>query len=261
MAVNGNGKKRKNVSPVIRDEVANVLLSNPQATGRELKRVVEKSLKRKGLLFSFTARTYQNIKKEMGKPLTDRDTPWSVGAYAPQGDIQPLISLQRQLTEQGRYLTIRRARWYSTLYPTLSPLFEKAYSGDTAQNELRMMQIASFYCRKEQIAEVNSETPDTSDLDSTFLIGQDVSFETVLLEWINLFLPGAENLEDSTQARDTNENAELLSQFINLLKQSGVVQAIKFAKKHPEVQPEAEKWMVLSTRQDIINLRKKDGEK
>ncbi len=260
MAVNGNGRKRKNVSLIVRDEVANTLISNPQATGRELKRVVEKSLKRKGFLFSFTARTYQNIKKEMGKPLADLDRRWSIGAYMPQGDIMPLLSLQRQLIKHDRYLTTRRARWCAILYPALSSLLEQVYPDDTAQNELRLMQIASFYCRKEQIAEVNGRVLDTSDLDNIFLIGQSVGFEDIVREWVNLFLPGVEKLDDLTLTPDADGNTELLLQFANTLIRSGVEQAIAFVKKHPEVQPLAEKWMVLSTRQDIINL-KKDGEK
>ena len=62
------------------------------------------------------------------------DSPWSLGAYTPQADIQPLLSLQRQLTKHGRYLTIRRARWYAVLYPVLLPLLEQTYPSDLTQN-------------------------------------------------------------------------------------------------------------------------------
>lgn len=191
------------------------------------------------------------------------DRPWSMGAFIPQGDIEPVFSLQRQLLKHGRYLTTRRARWYSILYPILAPLMEQAYPNDTTQNELRTMQIASFYCRKEQMAEVNGELLDTFELDGIFLIGQNVGFEAVLREWVNLFLSGIEQLDDSVPVLDIGENTESLSQFINLLMQSGVEQAIAFVRQHLETKPLAEEWLILSTRQDIMNLRKnnKEGEK
>ena len=186
------------------------------------------------------------------------DRPWSLGAYIPQGDIMPLLSLQRQLAEHGKYLTVRRARWYAILYPAVSSLFEHSYPGDTAQNEFRIMQIASFYCRTEQIAEVNCGILDTTELDNIFLIGQAVGFEVVLREWARLFLPGVERPD---KVSDTEKSPDLLSQFIKILLQSGADRAFRFVEKTPQVQPLAERWMVLSTRHDITNLFKKEGEK
>jgi len=252
-------RKRKKVNPIVRNEVANVLVVNREVTGQELKRLVEKSLKRKGFIFSYTVRTYQNIKNQLGAPLRGFDKPWSLGTYVPPADIAPLISLQKQLFAYGRYLTTRRARWYAVLYPVLAPIIEQAYPGDNAQNELRIMQIASFYCRKEQIAEVNDIALDTSKLDSIFLIYQDISFKAMLLEWFNLFLPDMENPD--TLTLNIEGNTELLLQFVNTLTQSGVDQALKFFKEHPEVQPLAERWMVFSTRKDIEGIIKESEAK
>jgi len=250
-----NGKRR-NVSAVVRDEVANTLLANPNATGQELKRVVEKSLERRGLHFNFTVRTYQNIKNEMGKTLVDLDRPWSMGSYIkheiPLSALNAVLSLQSFLLKHDRYLTVRRARWYSILHPALAPVVEEAYPNETTQNELRLMQIASFYCRKEQIAELNNEVLDTSDLDTVFLVRRDVRCETVLREWANFYLP---NIDDSITVSDNDENTKLLSQFVSLLIQSGVEPAITFIREHPEIKPLVEEWLVLSTRWDIMLLR------
>ena len=251
-------KKRNKVNPIVRVEVANVLVVNREATGQELKRMVEKSLKRKGFLFSYTVRTYQNIKNQLGAPLRGFDKPWSLGTYVPLADIAPLISLQRQLFADGLYLTTRRARWYAVLYPVLAPIMEQAYPDDTTQNELRIMQIASFYCRKEQIAEVNDVALYTSKLDSIFLIYQDIIFKAMLLEWFNLFLPDMEIPDILTLNID--ENTELLLPFINTLTQSGVEQALLFIEENPKEQPLAERWMALSIRKDIEGIIK-DGEK
>jgi len=46
--------------------------------------------------------------------------------------------------------------------------------------------------------------------------------------------------------------------FINTLTQSGLEKSIAFIKTHPEVQPLVEKWMVLSTRNELKS--NKDGE-
>jgi len=198
--------------------------------------------------------------KENYKGYDDRR--WSMGTFVPQGNIEPVLSLQRQLLENGRYLTVRRARWYSILYPILSPLMEQTYPNDISQNELRIMQIAWFYCRREQIAEMNHDSQlDTSTLDRIFLVEQDISFETILHEWVNHFRPGIVEQDDSASiTEDGKESTELLPQFRKLIMQSGVEQALLFIKKNPKVQPLAERWMVLSIRKDIEGIIK-GGEK
>lgn len=203
-----------------------------------------------------------SVQKEMPKWKRNYspDRRWSLGAHIPQGNIVPLISLQRQLSKHDRYLTVRRAHWYSVLYPVLSPLLEQAYPDDKEQNELRIMQIASFYCREEQKAKINGEPVlDTTELDNEFLIGCNISFENILHRWVHYFLPGRVTPTVSTTVLNT-EDTEPLSQFTKILMQSGVERAITFVKEHPEAQPVAEKWMVLSTRQDLKQIIK-DGEK
>ena len=126
-------KKRRNVPYEVKIEVAKFLIENPNATGRVLKREVEKSLKKKtgrrivftertyqnlkssgvdGTLLkktpeargdTFTERTYQNIKTEMDLTSNELDSLWYIGAclkYQIPSDIVPiLIEEQRRLLE------------------------------------------------------------------------------------------------------------------------------------------------------------------
>ena len=137
-------KKSKNVPQDVKDEVAQYLIDHPKATGRVLKKEVEKSFKRKmGRSFKYTERTYQNIKNKMDSTSRELDNPWSLGSCLKDGikdDIaaDTVLPIQQQLLPYGLFLTIRRARWYSLLHPLLLPLLEKAYPGQTSQNQIRL---------------------------------------------------------------------------------------------------------------------------
>jgi len=198
--------------------------------------------------------------------LPELDNTWSLGSCL-EYDIalDVVMPLQRQLLPCGRFLTIRRARWYSKLYPALSPLLDKYYPGQVSQNQLRLMQIASFYTRAEQIAEINGKAyPDTRTLDNVFIFNQDVSFETTLRAWLEGYLGASEKptplVEDVSIERilgkTTDAEIKLLNKFIGLLAsydagEADIEKLLAFTKDNPNMQPLIEKWLVLSLRRDI----------
>ena len=90
-------------------------------------------------------------------------------------------------------------------------------------------------------------------LDETFLIDQHVDFETILKEWMKLYgilfrtataFKGKK--VDYTQDRDLNK-------FINRLIKNNIKGAASFINDHPEYQIKALRYMVLSTRKDLID--------
>lgn len=271
--------KRKIVNKLVEAQVADALLDNPDYTAPELKKVVDKGLKQKGYNYRFTERTYLNIKKMLlpGLRPGPEDSPWSVGCCIKE-DISPdvVLPIQQQLLHyDGRFLTIRRARWYSKLYPLLFPLLEKAYPGQPSQNQLRLHQIASFYTRMEQIAEISGEVyPDTRALDNTFFLNQDFSFGTSCRMWQGLYRQIPEKPSKVTDKKASELKAEqilgeemtdgevrLLNKFINLMADGDTEKAIIFVEENPGIQSLAEKWMALSLRRDIRISREKEGEK
>ncbi|MFC2122459.1 hypothetical protein ACFLRP_02095 [Bacteroidota bacterium] len=182
------------------------------------------------------------------------DKPWSVASCElPYQAIGRVVAIQRMLLGYGRYLTIRRAKWTAKLTPFIPNA-----------DDLTLLQIASFYSRREQIAEIaGDDYPDTTDLDYIFIINGDISFETILRQWLNVYLPGIiddlkdKNTDPGPNIKDTLEltvqQKTLLSEFTNLLF-SGEWDAIRdFILKHPDIRPIAQEWLVLSVRKDIAN--------
>ena len=208
------------------------------------------------------------------------DNPWSLGSCLGKDiSVDVIVPIQQQLLNYGRYLTIRRARWYSMLHPVLFPLLEKAYPGQLDQNQIRLHQIASFYTRIEQIAEISRETYlDTRVLDNTFIFNQDFSPETSIRLWMDLYLhipalpskvtdspPPGEKAEQILGKNVAAEDVKLLNEFIENMNayEAGVgdlEKAISLVHENPNIQPLVEKWMALSLRRDI-KISPKEGVK
>lgn len=224
---------------------------------------------------------YKILERNKDKILpSDLDNPWSLGSCLKYDiSVDAVLPIQRQLLPYGRFLTIRRARWYSKLHAVLSPLLEKAYPQQPSQNQIRLHQIASFYTRTEQIAEINGEAyPDTRALDNTFICNQDFSFKTSLRMWKGLYSQIPEKSSKVTDKKAsalkaeqilgeqmTESQARLLNKFTKLLcayeADDDLEKAITLVKANPDIQPLAERWMALSLRRDIRISREKDGEK
>lgn len=202
------------------------------------------------------------------------DAPWAIGCCIKYG-ISPdvVIPFQRQWLSYGRFLTIRRARLYSMLHPILCPLLEKAFPGQSDRNQIRLYQIASFYTRMEQIAEMNGEDyPDTRELDERFIFNQDFSPEAFSLIFANLYYqsgksskakgerPSALKAEQILAGEMTDGEVELLNEYIEFFSTGDFEKANTFYKSNPNIQPFIEKWRVLNLRRDIT-ISKKEGEK
>jgi len=255
-------KKKKNPAKWYREEVARVLKltenNNP------------------------SLRSYEEILKFIRKKFQEKnplDNPWSLGdclKYDILVDV--VIPIQQQLLPYGRFLTIRRARWYSKLHAVLSPLLEKAYPQQPSQNQLRLYQIASYYTRMEQIAEISGKAYlDTRALDNTFFYNQDFSFKTSRRMWEGLYrqIPEKPKVTEKASAlkaeqilnKEMTENeARLLNKFIKLqcayeADEGNLEKADIFVEENPDVQPLAEKWMALTLQRDIKIGGERDGEK
>ena len=114
-------RKRRRVNEIVKNEAASVLLDNPHPTANELKREVEKRLKKKGYNYKFTQRTYLNIKNEILPNLGDKpiDQPWSIGAFTEYHDKLsldsiPILIKMNQFKGLQKF-SIRQAIWASRL--------------------------------------------------------------------------------------------------------------------------------------------------
>ena len=162
-------RKRKNVDGVLRKEVATFLLDNPDYTGRDLKRNIERSLKRKGLDYNFTERTYQNIKAEISPNIgaSTLDKPWDMGSLndnpIPPESVPILLSLQNSKRSEGQpMITVREAKWLSRLY-SLGQFVDT--SSDRLQSVNTMATWAQAYALREKVCKLAGIDCDTSDLD------------------------------------------------------------------------------------------------
>lgn len=262
------------VSKQVSALVGHFLSEDEKMTGKELKFAVEEQIK--GI--DYTLRTYQKIKEKLKPVLAEMkasgiDRLWTIGACIKEDIlVDVVVPIQRQLLSYGRFLTIRRARWYSKLHAVFSPLLEKAYPGQPDRNQIRLYQIASYYTRMEQIAEISGEAyPDTRALDTTYIINQDFSFKTSFRMWEGLYLqiPESKVMDEKASALKAEQNlskemterqARLLNEFVKLEADGDSEKAGALVEKNPDIQPFVEKWMAFSLRRDIQISREKDGE-
>ena len=134
------------VNRVVESEIARFLLENPDYTAVELKRKVERSLKQKGFNYKFTDRTYLNKKKEFAPNINKEnplDKPWTVGAcikYDISPDVIPVLIKIMQVVVAG-HITIRQARWFARLYPSVQKLMRKQSQN---QNFISTLQTLSY---------------------------------------------------------------------------------------------------------------------
>lgn len=216
--------KKRMVNREVKDTAADILLNNPSLTAKDLKKEVEKSLKEKGYNYHFTERTYLNIRNELLPNIGDKpiDKPWSIGAcekYNIPSDFIPILIQIQQARElmiqqfhiQLGQISIRQAKWFVRLYPSVQSLVEKhhkvvgfaiyrlllvATKEDVKHHEIinqinkeaavfiLLIILVRYYALKEHISEITKEdSPDTSELDSRYFIREDIS-ETSLFDAI-----------------------------------------------------------------------------
>ena len=218
-------------------------------------------------------RAIYNVLKRNGNPRkiervknNKLDHPWSLGAKVdiPSEMAGEILYIQNILREYDRYLTIRCVQWMVRLGPFIKPILEQRYPNETAENGLRLMQIASIYNRREQVAEISKPAMlETRDLDNRFIYEQDISFESYLHEWTSTFLDSiltleknlSENEKLTTEERDkilgksSKKQISLFYQWI-YLKLSNRGDEV-FLREHPEIRSLVDKWTVMNTRRGI----------
>lgn len=192
-------KKRKNVDRVVKEEVAHFLIENPDYTGDDLKKKVEKALKLKKLHYNFTERTYQSLKSKMdlnsNNPL---DKPWSIGACNKANIPASIIPLLLREVEsignfkifndpakddqwtdnykKQRMLTIRQAQWFAKLEPLILPKAKELYPDNEQRQYACLIIYGKRYAEREKIAEIMGESyPYTADLDKLDLSPDELS--------------------------------------------------------------------------------------
>lgn len=250
----------------IRGSLETWYYQDKKAPAKELLRRVNKTLENREISLSYIQKEMADIHKKdkNGELQFDVDKAWSLGVtkgenLAPDL-LKTLASIQREMAKVGRFLTIRRAQWIAKLHPILK-----------VPDELTLLQIASFYCRRDQLADKTRKAyADTRVLDDTFIIKQDVSFEAILRQWIDTFLytGGPVTESDAAEAKRNTERIlddltpkqdSLLKQFVSLLALAARdyderEKVIAFAKEHPAITPLALRWLAFSVRRDIVTI-------
>jgi hypothetical protein len=192
-------RTKKKVTEAVEKRVAALLVQDREYTAKELKREVEKSLKKDGKNYKFTERTYNNIKNRILPNISSNnplDKEWSLGAceeYRIPNSLVPLlieysklISRARQLDKQyfsdekfrtsleahiiewpvdmediPTSMTIRQVRWMSHLNALVEKLREK-YKNDEIDSKLTLRKYAPFWLLY-QVAEVYADMEKISE--------------------------------------------------------------------------------------------------
>ncbi len=164
-------KRKRMVNRIVKDEVASVLLDKPNSTAIELKREVEKRLKKKGYNYKFTDRTYLNIKNGLLPNLGDKpiDQPWGIGACAEYYDrispeSIPILMRVEQLKGLQTF-SIRQAIWVLRLYP----LIMETYNNEDEKFKEDIWAWSLVYAHMERVSELTNSKLDTSELDQELL--------------------------------------------------------------------------------------------
>jgi len=118
----------------------------------------------------------------------------------PNTDIDEATKITKEIMnkhlEKSKFLTIREARWFAKLYPTIISLAKKKYPrAHPIKQEIWVYNLSHLFANRERIAEVlGSEYPDTTDIDAYIAKG-DLSEELnslfvwdVALEQMNEFV-------------------------------------------------------------------------
>jgi hypothetical protein len=198
------------------------------------------------------------------------DEPWSLGSFRdrelPPDVIESIVRIQRELKKYSRYLTHRRVLWIVCLHPYLFPVLENTFPNDTAQNEVRLLQIASFYSRLEQLALLKGKSyADTRVLDNAFIFSQDFSFETYVRIWLQVYVrysDGADKLPSKSTSKSVHlpvarDTSKVLNELKNLIAlTSGGIdnekKILDLVREYPQVRSNIEQWLAFSLRKEIL---------
>lgn len=300
-------KKKRMVNDLIRGIVGRVLLQNPDCTAGELKKATERELKRRRYKdYRFTERTYLNLKKEIAPNIGPKpeDVPWTVGsciAYGIPGDLIPLLLEEQKhrlesraeliaLASKSGYdpeyardvtghevLTIRQAKWFCRLHPTVSELAKRLFPGEPEKQRSRLSIVSSQYARREQVAQLLDKAhPDTADIDAHLMQG-DLSDEVMNDAIVDYVFPedfkkeyAKETEEWQGNSRDIYEHilGELTDEQVGLLNdwwrstRRGAVARRDWEQSHPEVVElvKTRGHDFLSALRAILDIRTKETE-
>ena len=218
--------------------------------------------------------TWKELEKQL-RSLTSMDQAWSAGNCLddnlPLGTVGTIVSVQRGLAQVGRYLTRRHVKWLTIMEPILSSTLTEEYA-DVSQRESALLQIVSLYSLRHQIVDLENKKGiptdgrpvTTADLDRTFVIGQDVSFPTILREWLSVFCPIiAEGIEKGPSDIDQKGGPGLapadtpLGEFQRLVLDAitdsrGRGAVVEFVMENPEVTPFAQRWLAFNLRRWLV---------
>lgn len=170
-------KRPKNTKEIVRK----IFSDHPNWNAREIydQYVIEVGGSQKAVTLNAVQKQIEKIKphyEEMQKRGLDK--PWSIGVcekHQISCNMAPILireQLLRVNTNLGPgHLTIREAKWLTTLYPVMMPVVQRLFSRD--ENPDILHAIVSLATRQYAFRELSSEIageeyPNTTDLDSCF---------------------------------------------------------------------------------------------
>ena len=129
------------------------------------------------------------ISEARNRQPSELDQLWSIGVCAQYNispDIIPVLIRMQQLRARSGFkvlqqeLTIREARWFARLHPVVETLTRKQFPYDPEMRLRFLSLIVSAYVQRERVSELmNERPPDTSELDRTFFINEDLSSDAL----------------------------------------------------------------------------------
>jgi len=206
------------------------------------------------------------LRKEVDQqPPSELDTPWTIGASIAYGippDMIPVLFEVITAPEDGIALTIREARWLSTIYNVAKPLIEQEAPGQPLQQFGYLYMMANQYAQRERIAELKGKLPpDTSELDRLYFIDGDLDiiegeFSTYLPEMHKEAQQALENFNplpieslESRLGKLTKEQVDLFNEWLYIIHlgqvhpRRGKDAQEKLFKQHPDLIPLTQAWM------------------
>lgn len=255
----------------------------PNLSEKEIARIVDsEELPGESVINKYLAKINPQLKIQL--PL---DTPWSIGdciKYNIPADMIPvLIEIQKLglKADEIRFaqITNRQAKWFAMLYPSVQRLIKNKYheihfafntfltflfplfrqweeKEQVSQRvleleELTLLILVGFqYANREQASEITRESHlDTSGLDNLYFVQEDISVETIIDAWWNVFGTEYEKKQRTEMAANfrgfsakqlekifgtlTLQQVDSVSDFSHALN-SGFVSARKWREQHPK---------------------------
>jgi len=164
----------------------------------------------------------KEISKARNHPTGELDRPWSIGACLkyniPPSIVPVLIRMQEWVYSNEnlpfRGLTIRKAKWYSILFPILLPMVNPSQVSPV-EKIIKILLIVEQYSQREQIAEfMGKDYPDTSDFDDLYFLKGELIPDSIVINWANTILESKKMNNDRKHNRTKSDMATFIQKVM-----------------------------------------------